>query len=503
MFNLSLSPSRFRDIKKLSVNEKNLKASEMLGSNDLIMARFYLLDELSLSELKQATPDVLFNQILLGRFLTFTGASHSALRIAHKVMIILKREKRINFFSSHLYYQLAAVFLETAESHQILELAKIYKKNSFSKNLNFELILLQYKIFSGKSHFNKKNYQKYDMWIKTLQKTSPQLSEYIQYLQLYNLFYDRQVSCRDILSRITYFESLQIYNVAVSYSHLKAKCYLFEKNDELALKALNQYNTRHFYFRIESFFLKKYYLHQCLSLENDISLHCYPSFNSYSHISGNRFFPAKYKIAKSFINHLPYLEKKIFQKKEKFWLIEDNTLQSYKISKKFYEKEQYIDLVSGIIKTQGKIVSLGKARSAALVAIISTGGEGANEYLMSDVIYPGENVSHQYLFSRVQDLVTQLQKLGLPVFRQERKIFFNFKKNKHSVLISKNYKYFDELFYLANHFKTINRTILKNELNISTRTANLYLKKWAEEKRIKPDFKKYGNFKIISKTAFK
>jgi hypothetical protein len=98
MLNLSLSPSRFRAIKKLSISEKNLKASEIMSSNDLIMARFYLMDELSLTELAESEPDILLNQVLLGRFLAFSGASHSALRIAHKILMILKKEKRIHFF---------------------------------------------------------------------------------------------------------------------------------------------------------------------------------------------------------------------------------------------------------------------------------------------------------------------------------------------------------------------------------------------------------------------
>lgn len=493
---LSLSPSCFKAIKKISIHEKNLKASEMMSSNELLMARFYLLDELSFEELTKANSDMLLNQVLLGRFLASTGAEHSALRIAHKILILLQKGNKN--FSSHLYYQMAAVFLETSEAYKIIELAKIYKKNNYSENLSFELILLQYKIYSGKTHFSKKIHKKYEVWISKFRQINFQLQEYIQYLIYYNLFYNHQISYRYILDEISKHDTTLVYNIAISYSHLKAKCYLFEENYELALKALNQHQTNHFYFKIESFFLKKYYLNQLLTLENEISLHCYPVFNSYLHICGNRFLPARYKISKTFIKHLPYLEKKVPPQKDKFWLIQSGTLRSYKICKAFYQNTQWIDLVSGIIKTQGKIISLGKTRSLALMAIISTGSEGSNEYLMSDIIYPDEKISHRDLFLRAQDLVTQLQKLDLPVYRKDKKIFFNFKKNKSAILISKNYKYMGELFYIANHYKTINRAILSHELSISIRTASHYIKKWHQDQRIEPDSQKYGNFKVIS-----
>ena len=128
-------------------------------------------------------------------------------------------------------------------------------------------------------------------------------------------------------------------------------------------------------------------------------------------------------------------------------------------------------------------------------AIISMGPIGIKDILIGEYVFLDQNIRFTSLRKRSQDLVTQLQKIELPIIRKDNTIFYEF-ENSPLTLIAGADEYRGEIAYLKLKHSVINKKIVTYELMTKPSTSSLYLKQWRDEKKITPTNDPYGDYRF-------
>ncbi len=159
------------------------------------------------------------------------------------------------------------------------------------------------------------------------------------------------------------------------------------------------------------------------------------------------------------------------------------------------KKDSVLDLVSGFYCFKNRKLFLSKNRTLAIKAIISMGPIGIKDILIGEYVFRDENISFNSIRKRSQDLVTQLQKIEIPIIRKDNTIYYDFDNSPLTVIVGVD-EYRGEIAYLKNKHSIINKKIVTYELMTKPSTSSLYLKQWREENKIIPTNDPYGDYRF-------
>lgn len=485
-------------IKKYSLKEKNQLIIQMINEGTSSQIKHYLSKELDESQLLKANYEQTLHQVLLARFLSFHGATISPIRIANKV---IQNKLSNNNFSgeelSKLYYQIAVVYFELYSARGIEEL---YIRYSFkNKNINefslfLKLIYYQSQISSGKKKYNHAMENKFRLISKT-NSLSPLIEYSIKHFTVCNLIYSPTPDFKKTLKQLETLSRNAPASFITDLKLLKKKIYInLNKKQKQHLDI--EKNGKNLYHMIENLFLDKFYYNQKLQLADEVMLHCYPTFNEYSFLLGNRFYSKNFKLSKNFLLHLNFIESFRDKSMTDHWLIDNNSITN---SQNTFgeEKLNILNLATGLyVNSKGKVTFLGEKKSTALMIIISTGSFGASDFLLAERVYAEENISQKTACQRIQDLITQLKKIGFPLLRSNRKIYFIFDENINKVLIPKTFFYVGELGHIQHQSMSVNKLLIQKTLRISPRASSYKIKEWKSAQLLKASNKKKGEYTI-------
>jgi len=132
------------------------------------------------------------------------------------------------------------------------------------------------------------------------------------------------------------------------------------------------------------------------------------------------------------------------------------------------------------------------------MTIIASGSQGASEVLLSERLYGDERIALLSAVERAQNIVTQLKKLGFPIIRKKRRLYFDFAKSRERILLPKDHRYQGELEFLrSQRVTTLDRMTVCRVLKVSRRTSSLYLKEWKANRQIEPSGRRYGEYVFV------
>lgn len=488
-----------RRSKSVSISARNRAIRDHLDRGKTLDAHRLLKPELGSRELLRADGETLLHQALLARLLVMGGASIVPLRIADGVLGACESAATLSAdLKADIYYQLAAVFLEAFSVDGMSRLYAAFMSlpvgQRGERSLYFRLLYLQFEVFSGRRLYDDKLEREFqELKMATL---PPVLLATIEYHILLNQFLAGRRSSRALLriakaAQINAPQALQVF-----YSHLVCKICLSLGLKTDASSALSA-GDRPFYLEMENLFLRKFYLEQRLTLPETVSLHCFPGLNDYSTFLGNRFGLAQFQLPDVFYSQLPGLRELQPAVDSDAWLIADRELLSRDDGEEARLRPT-LDLRSGAWLKGGRRRFLGRVRSVALMAIIASGSQGASEVLLSERLYGDERIALLSAVERAQNIVTQLKKLGFPIIRKKRRLYFDFAKSRERILLPKDHRYQGELAFLrSQRVMTLDRMTVCRVLKVSRRTSSLYLKEWKANRQIEPSGRRYGEYVFV------
>lgn len=349
-------------IKKLSLKEKNQLIIQMINEGTSSEIKYYLSKELDESQLLKASYEQTLHQVLLARFLSFHGATISPIRIANKV---IQNKLSNNQFTdeelSKLYYQIAVVYFELYSDRGIDELYIRYSLNNKKTNefsLFLKLIYYQSQISSGKKEYNLAMENKFKH-ISKPPPLSPLIEYSVKHFTICNLIYSSEPDFKNILKQLETLSRSAPASFVTDLLLLKKKIYINLKRKQKQYLDIEK-NGKNLYHVIENLFLDKFYYKQKLQLADEVSLRCYPAFNEYSFLLGNRFYSNNFKLSKNFLQHLNSVESFRDKSATDHWLIDNNTITN---SQSTYgeEKLNILNLATGLyVNSFGKVIFLGE-----------------------------------------------------------------------------------------------------------------------------------------------
>lgn len=212
----------------------------------------------------------------------------------------------------------------------------------------------------------------------------------------------------------------------------------------------------------------------------------------------------KEKIFLNFFHGSPYgdIHKKIIDEQKnqdnKIYVIRNESFEE--LSAESYLEllnKDSIDLVAGVIRSKGEISLLSDKRYKLLKNTIFYSVSGVGELTLTEKVFDEENLPFSTLLLRTRDLVTQLQKIGLPIVRENCRVKFDFDNLDVPIIISNDQEMAKGILWrLSLKYKSINRSCLKSELGVSQATANRQLKDWLDKGLICPATDSYGNYSL-------
>ena len=120
---------------------------------------------------------------------------------------------------------------------------------------------------------------------------------------------------------------------------------------------------------------------------------------------------------------------------EDVWYIQGQEIHSTKYRELLYQNP-CLDLKAAMyINHQGQVELLSPLRTRALQLLIASSTMGCSLMQMADKLFIDENLEFKCLTKRVQDIISQLMKIGFPITRHEKRFYFDIKNyNAHIIL---------------------------------------------------------------------
>lgn len=305
---------------------------------------------------------------------------------------------------------------------------------------------------------------------------NPILNNYLIINFLYTLFEKGLKTPQEVLAFCDHFETDLQDEVPYGLYHLRAQAYKAMGDQPLAEKNAKQFLNQ---------------------LSPNLVM-----LNFHSRVLLNEIKPSESIDTRVLLLMFPQLHKRVITKdltedaNEDLYVIRGNELRITKYEDIEHErKESVLDLVSGFYRYKNRKTFLSKNRILAIKAIISMGPIGIKDILIGEYVFLDENVALNSVRKRSQDIVTQLQKIEIPVKRKDNTIFYDFENSPLTILIGAQ-EIRGEIAYLKKKHKVINKKIVTYELMTKPSTSSLYLKKWREENKIVPTNDPYGDYRF-------
>lgn len=233
-------------------------------------------------------------------------------------------------------------------------------------------------------------------------------------------------------------------------------------------------------------------------VDDEIMLRCFPCQSHTGYSPSGDYTESSPIIAKrkKWINEVSALND--VSSKESAWLIHSETLSKFRYQD-VTEMQNVLDLCAGLLIIDGKKTILSKARTIMIFCIVSSGALGVNEIFLSEKVYFEENIYPKSAVLRTRDLITQIQKMGIPIIRKNKIIYFDRTKWSLPILMPTSYRFEGEFKYFKQFCKDriIDIHMVTDICEIKRATAASYIKKWKDDNLIVKDEARYGNWKII------
>lgn len=490
---MSLTKKKIKMLHDLMLPQNNKIIVNKLNNFTFDECGQHLLAEFSEPKIPSASLNELFHQILLARFFVLKGATIVPMRIIKKVLLSpkLKENNKNNskndvIIIKKILYTIAVIFFDLGYLKEVQRMNLKYTLFSSQKTceeMYCKFITLQSQCLLSAEYFNN---EIEEIYIK-IKKDCSELEAFIEFCLHSNKisFKMRATSHTEVDSRKVNEELRNSYIQFFKERYLTDTEYCQET--ELCLPSASTKGSS-IDIKLGFLFFRHSLLKENLSLVSKIALMCFPNNNPYSFFLENRYIQDMYAP----IGHVRPVGP---QKTHNCWYISNVSLSSIDF-KDIQGSENILDLCSGVVIRNGTIDLLGKIRSTALMNIISTGSLGTNDFLIAERIFYEDKIFPECAVSRVQDIVTQLINQGYPIFRKNKKIYFNFEKNNLDIIIPKNHIYLGELYLLNKLTSYVNVKTIMEKLGLSKRSASLYIKSWKDVGAITASKLKYGDFQI-------
>ncbi len=473
-----------RKIRSLTLAEKNRIILSRLDKSGFQGVENYFESELPAESFIAAGNDMLVHQALLARFFLNGGAMVSASRIARELLAVYeKRTDRLSWSGRlGLLHQISALYLELYDEQSLLRLETLRKRctglSSESMDL-YRVIVLQCQIYSGTRSWSAAVDREF---LLIRRRSDPALGAVIDYFSTQNQFLSRGTSPSEILGRLGKLDEEIPDSLRLFYRVLKAKVLIRQgrRREAHSLLRATQPGQR-LDLEIEGLFLRRYLLGEELALADDVELHCYPAANEYLYLLGNRNMPDGFRLSDVFLDQLPGLRRLAANSVDAdSWLIAGG-----KVSPRRYVdvvgERHLLDLRAGVLQAEGELQLLGRNRCLALACIISTGTRGAGEVLLAERVYESERIPISSAIERVRNLVTQLQRLGIPLIRSGRRVRYDFDTKRDRIVLPKVPTYGGQRDWFRARGGRVSREMIMEKFGVSRRAASYSLQCWRKE----------------------
>lgn len=224
------------------------------------------------------------------------------------------------------------------------------------------------------------------------------------------------------------------------------------------------------------------------SLEEQISLRCYPQYSLYARLAG---------LVTSVDDKTPmpeWLAPYASVRSGDVWVVQAGKLESG-----FYERldqelfqEGCIDLESSLWHKGGQEVEvLSPLQAELLLGLVGGGSRGVHEYLLLDRIYRQDFVEFQLGQDRLKKAMSELRKKGLNIKKDKMTYYWSettdFRLVLPKDLITKDYDRFSRRVYPS----CVSSKELAGLFQVSQRTAQRWIGRWRDEGRVREEEGKY------------
>lgn len=185
------------------------------------------------------------------------------------------------------------------------------------------------------------------------------------------------------------------------------------------------------------------------------------------------------------------------------WHIGNNKIESRKYED-IPSQAPCLDLTAALVALpQGKVELLSPLRTHALKLLIGSSTLGCSPMQLTEKLFMNEQIDFQYLIKRVEDVVSQLMKLGFPIYRKEKRLYFDLENYNNTIILPRTNEASNPIFFLKKNLPAINSKTLCSTLNISRASSWNYIAEWTKEGLIKKDPHQPGKYLFVKKPTSK
>lgn len=216
------------------------------------------------------------------------------------------------------------------------------------------------------------------------------------------------------------------------------------------------------------------------SVQEIIFLRCAPiatpsgivSYNLFTHYSARRH-PIN-------VVYKPYLEvlKKDPLEKNCWYFDSVEKLVTRENYQLLGERKNCLDFYSGIYRTESKLKIIPKHKLNALKIIFGSSIYGAHEILLIDMVYEQKFFQCNSGKLRIKNLINQLNKLGIYIYRKNNRYFYDFEKNKLNVIFPIDHQSRGILALIAKDTQNLSLKSLMRDYRIKKSTGSSYIRNW-------------------------
>lgn len=183
---------------------------------------------------------------------------------------------------------------------------------------------------------------------------------------------------------------------------------------------------------------------------------------------------------------------------EDTWFIQNQKITSAKY-KEIPSHTPCLDLKAALyINHAGQIELLSPLRTQALQLLIGSSTMGCSFMQLAEKLFIEENLEFKCLTKRVQDIISQLIKIGFPITRKEKRVYFNINNYHSSIILPRGTRHGNPIFYMKKNYDYINSKDLCAALNISRASSWNYISQWCKEGAIKKSPVKTGQYLFVN-----
>lgn len=216
-----------------------------------------------------------------------------------------------------------------------------------------------------------------------------------------------------------------------------------------------------------------------LSLEEQVTLRCYPIYSIYSQMAGRLRAPEDKTPLPPWL--VPY---QYTVQHGDAWLLSAEGIEQVVYGELRNElKGRQIDLYSACLIEEGQVARvLTPLQVGLLQSLIGGGRRGVHEYLLLDRSYRQEFIDYQSALDRLKKAIRELGKLGFTIKKSKSTYVLELDISKVSVIFPKDLNPREAYSYLSRlGHGEVSVELLVHIFNIHERTAQRWMKSWREQ----------------------